>query len=164
MGQRERILREFFENPNKEFQIRALSRLTKVPKTTTARLLVQLQKEGIIKHVKAFRANESSSKYRNLKKIMFLQELYDSGLVDELEEMNPRCIFLFGSFAKGEYGKESDIDIFLQTAQKNINLDKYEKKFKHPIHLTFEQDITKLTKELLNNIINGIKLAGHIRT
>ncbi|MBD3361832.1 hypothetical protein GF358_03500 [Candidatus Woesearchaeota archaeon] len=91
-------------------------------------------------------------------------KIYDSGLIDHIEnKLHPRCIILFGSVRKGEYTKKSDIDLFVQAQTKQINLEKYEKKLKHKINLFFEKDFHKLSKELLENLINGIKLSGYIR-
>jgi len=93
-----------------------------------------------------------------------IQKIYDSKLIDFLSEIfNPKCIVLFGSFSKGEYDKTSDIDIFLQAEEKTYDLSKHEKKLKHTINLFFESDLTKISNELFNNIINGIKLAGYIK-
>jgi len=168
MGQRS-ILNEFFENPTKEFHIRELSRDLKIPKTTVSYHVNSfLKDEFIIKNIKgvfsSFRANETNEKYRFYKKEEFLKKLMESKLLDYLErEFNPKCIILFGSFAKAEYDKKSDVDIFVQAKESNYNLSKYEKLLKHKINLFFETNLNKLSKELLNNILNGIKLRGFIR-
>ena len=70
---------------------------------------------------------------------------------------------MFGSFAKGEYGNKSDIDLFVQSKEATINIEKFEKKLRHHIHILFEADTNKLSAELLNNIANGIKLRGFLK-
>ena len=45
----------------------------------------------------------------------------------------PDAIILFGSSSKGEDIKESDIDLYLQSEEKKISPDKFEKKLKRRI-------------------------------
>lgn len=164
MGQnkKEKILKEFYEYPNKVFTIRELEKRTKIPKTTIQRYLTGLKKEGLV-------SKENTSKDNLLFKIKktnyYIEEIFKSGLIEELiNKLNPECIILFGSFRKGESDNESDIDLFIETYSKNkIDLSKYEKRLNHKISLFSETKITKLNKELLNNVVNGIKLYGSFK-
>ena len=166
MGQIETV---FFENPAQDFHIRGIARMLKIPKTTVSYQVKRLLKEElIVKNKKSvfpsFRANETSEIYRFCKTQEFLKELVCSGVLDHLErELHPRCIILFGSFAKGEYGNKSDIDLFVQSKEATINIGKFEKKLRHNIHILFEADTNKLSAELLNNIANGVKLRGFLK-
>ena len=47
--------------------------------------------------------------------------------------------------------------------EREINLRKFEKKLKRKISLHFEDSVSKIPKELLNNIINGIVVYGYIK-
>src|SRR3990167_864134 len=118
MGQH-KILELFFEEPNREFQIREIARLTEIPKTTVSRMLNRFMKDGLILKGKklSFCANESDRHFRLLKQLRFVEKIHNSGLVEYLEGFHPRCIVLFGSFSKGEYHKESDIDVFVQARE-----------------------------------------------
>lgn len=167
MGQ-DKVLDLFFEEPNRLFKMREIARLAKIPKTTAARRLNKLLRDRLIirkkETVLGYVANENSRHFRFRKKIDFLEKINSLGLVNYLEEaFRPKCIVLFGSFAKGEYHKGSDIDIFVQAKGKSCDLAKFEKKLKHPISLFFEDNIHKLSDELFNNVINGIKLSGYIK-
>lgn len=167
MGQN-KILDLFFEEPTRLFQIREISRLTRIPKSTVERKLKKLSEDKLIvknkKNVVGYMANEAVPYFRLVKKVKFLKMIYKSGLIDYLEKLvYPRCIILFGSFSKGEYNKESDIDIFVQSKEKNYDVTKFEKRLKHTINLFFDEKLSNLSKELFNNIINGIKLAGYIK-
>jgi predicted nucleotidyltransferase len=128
-----------------------------------------LLKENLIVKIKqkpfpSFRADETGGVYRFHKIQGFLRKILEIGLVDYLyKRLNPRCIILFGSFAKAEYDESSDIDIFIQSKETKINLEKFEKRLKHPINLYFKENINSLSKELFNNIMNGIKLRGYIK-
>ena len=77
--------------------------------------------------------------------------------------MPPPCIFLFGSGAKGDYIKRSDIDLFLLSPEKEVDIIKYERKLGRKINLLCKERIPDLSPELLNNILNGIKLSGYLK-
>ena len=164
-----KIMKLFFEEPSKNFQIRGVSRLTKIAVTSVKNYLEELQKDELVKKDKktlypSYVANQQNRLFRIYKQQFIIFKLYSSGLIDYLEDrLHPRCIILFGSAGKGEYNKDSDIDIFMQTNEKNINLTKFEKILKHKISLFFEENIDKLSNELFNNVINGIKLSGYLK-
>ncbi len=164
-----KIMNFFFEEPIRYFHIRELARLSNIAHTSVKNHLSELEKEGLIKKVKtplydSFIANEEDRMYKICKQQHMILQIYSSGLIDYIEETyHPKCIVLFGSVRKGEYKAESDIDLFVQCSQKSINLNKFEKILKHKISLFFEEDITQLSNELYNNIINGIKLSGYIK-
>lgn len=67
---------------------------------------------------------------------------------------------MFGSASKGDDLEESDIDLFVQAPEKKIKLAKYEKLLKRKISLFFEENFSRLSKELKNNILNGNILKG----
>jgi len=168
MGQNN-ILNIFFENPTKDFHIRGIARELNMPKTTASyhihnlleKNIIVKQEEGVFP---SFRADETSETYRFHKKQEFLKKLVESGLIDYIEEQaRPKCIVLFGSFAKAEYDKNSDIDLFVQAKNIKLDISKFERKLKHKINVLFEENLSKLSKELLNNIINGVKLRGYIK-
>jgi len=154
-----KILELLFENPNKEFTVRAVSKLTKVPRATVHNYLNNLRKQKLItpKNIA-----ENNLLFKIKKTNYFMENIIASGLIEEIiNKLNPSCVILFGSIRKGDSTKESDIDLFIESSLKNkINLSKYEKKLKHKIQLFVEADINKLQDNLFNNIINGIKIYG----
>ncbi len=164
-----KIMELFFEEPSKNFQLREVSRLTKIAVTSIRKYLKELQNNGLIKKDKktlypSYVANQQNRLFKVYKQQLMILRLYSSGLIDYLEDsLHPKCIILFGSARKGEYVKGSDIDIFVQTNRKDVNLTKLNKILKHKINLFFEENINKLSKELFNNIINGIKLSGYLK-
>ena len=164
MGQK-RLLKLFFEEPNRNFGIREIAKLIKIPKTSVSRYLKELLKEELVKKEKeGYAGNDLNPFFKIYKKIYFLEDVYKSGIIEFLQEdLYPKCIILFGSFAKGEYIKSSDIDIFVQAKEKGIDLSKFEKKLKHKVSIFFEERLEKLSNELFNNLINGIKLGGYIK-
>jgi predicted nucleotidyltransferase len=164
-----KIMELFFEEPSKNFQIREISRLTKIAVTSVKKYLEDLQKERLVKKDKetlypSYVANQQNRIFKIYKQQNMILKLYSSGLIDFLEDnLHPRCIILFGSIRKGEYNKKSDVDIFIQADQQNIKLEKFEKILKHKINLFFQENISKLSNELFNNIANGITLSGYLK-
>jgi predicted nucleotidyltransferase len=167
MGQE--IIELFFEHPNKEFQIRGIAKSLKFPKSNVEREIANLIGQGIVIKRKGnvfpyFIADESNQFYKFHKREYVLKKILQSGLVDYLEEnLRPKCIILFGSFAKAEYTDASDIDLFVQSEDSKINLDIFEKRLKHKINILFETNLNKLSPELFNNILNGNILKGFIK-
>ncbi len=168
MGQ-DKILMLFFENPGKEFHIRGIAKQLKLSKTAVSYHVNILIKKGLVKKEKksvfpGYSAMDSESLFKFYKQQAALKKIFESSLVFYLEkEISPNCIILFGSFAKGEYDSKSDIDLFIQAKEQNINLEKYEKILNHKISLFFEPELNKLSPQLFNNILNGIKLSGFLK-
>ncbi|MBI4983111.1 nucleotidyltransferase domain-containing protein [Candidatus Woesearchaeota archaeon] len=78
------------------------------------------------------------------------------------KELAALSIILFGSFRKGESNRESDLDIFVECGKnKKINLVPFEKKLGHHIQLFTQPNINLLPKNLLNSVVNGIKIKGY---
>ena len=156
-----KMLGLFFENPDKVYTIREISKKTKIPTSSVQRYLKLLDKENIVKDNKL--NFNSYSKF--IKTYFFIDKVYQSGLLEYLEEkMNPSCIIVFGGVRKGEYDKESDVDIFVESSEsKNVDLSSFERKLKHRIDLFVEPNINKLSKPLLNNVVNGIKVYGSFK-
>lgn len=164
-----RVFSEFCENPTKPYQIKELAREIKLAPTSVRIHLNTLEKEGLIKKEKvgvyeAYKSNFEAENFRFYKKINNLLSIKESGIIRELEnKTTPDAIILFGSYAKAEDTENSDIDLFLIAKEKQIDLKEYEKKLNRAIQLFFSEDLNKLPKELLNNILNGIVLSGFVR-
>jgi predicted nucleotidyltransferase len=163
------ILQEFFDYPRKNFQMRELSRRVKLAQVSVINHLKELKKEGlIIKEKKGiystYRANREDEDFRLLKKQNLIWRIHKCGLVSFLDEsLKPNCIVLFGSASRGEDTETSDIDIFVQVEETGLDLQKYEKSLNRKIKALFEPKLSSLSKELLNNIINGQIIYGYLK-
>ncbi len=159
----------FFEEPTKNFQIRQISRATKIAVTSVKNYLGELVREKLIKKDRktlypSYIANSQNRLFKVHKQQFILFRLYATGLIDYLEDrLHPSCIVLFGSMRKGEYNKKSDIDLFVQSCERELELGRFERKLKHAINLFFEEDINKLRRELFGNIVNGRILSGYLK-
>ena len=74
-----------------------------------------------------------------------------------------KSIVLFGSAARGEDTENSDLDIFIQAAAVDLKLGEYEKLLKRKISILLDHNLKEMSKELLNNIINGEILYGYLK-
>lgn len=162
---RDKILSFFFDSPQKRFGLRELSRRCRMPKSSLQRILQYLVRQQLIqKNKNGYSANETNFWYRFKKRNHLLVKIYQSGLVDFLQKSTfASVIILFGSGAKGEYVKKSDLDIFVQAQEKIVDIHRFEKKIRRPINLLFKEKLDRLSPELLNNIVNGYKLNGYLK-
>lgn len=168
------LLEYFINEPEREFHIRELAKLTGLSPTTVSKYLAEFEKKSILTSKRKlnhllFKANAESQTFKNKKLFYNVQKLEESGLIDILDnEFNhPESIVLFGSFRKAENIPASDIDILIITpVKKEPNLGRFEKKLGHKIQLFVHSkaEIEKLklkNKELVNNWLNGIVLRGY---
>lgn len=163
---RYKILEKFFDFPRREFFIRELSRETNLAQTAVTNHIKALLKEKLILKEKRlypiFKANRDNTNYKLLKKQNLILRLH--GLLTFLEkEIYPTCIVLFGSGSRGEDSETSDIDLFIQAKETELNRTAFEKKLNRKIALFFEPKVKDLSKELLNNIINGDVVYGYLK-
>ena len=164
-----KTLELFIESPNKGFSIRGIARELNLSHVIVLRYVDELQKANLIRKkidtlYPTFYANTESTEYKLYKKNYIVFKLVDSGLVSFIQkEVIPSSIVLFGSCAKADFTKNSDIDIFVEAKNVKLDLSKYEKKLKRKVNLLFETKINNLSKELRNNILNGIILYGFVR-
>lgn len=171
---RDKVLSLFFDNPVPEgigFQLREISRKINLATTSVKNYLEELEKESLIikkrhriHNYPVYYANRDSDYFRFLKIINNIQFIKESGLLKFIkEECMPDTIILFGSFSEGEDIKGSDIDLYVQCKEKRLDLREFENRLKRKINILFSEKLNDLSKELKNNIINGIKLEGYLK-
>lgn len=169
-----KVLKVFFENPvpkDAGFQLREISRIASLATTSVKLYLNEMVDEGLIIRTKhrlftypVYQANFDSMEFKLLKKIDTIITLKESGLIEYLEnQCLPDVIILFGSASKGEDIMESDIDLFLVSRERKLDLLDFETKLKRNISLLFSEDFGELSNELKNNIINGVILKGYLK-
>lgn len=168
-----RILAPFFEDPEREFQMREIARITKINHTTIRKYLNQFLKFGYLKLKKegiypSYSSN-SFKQYLNLKLFYNLEKLRKSLLIENLEkEFSYPIIVLFGSYSKARDFLSSDVDLgVISEIKKEFSIKKYEKLLNRKIQLHFLNKKTinfmkQKNPELLNNMLNGIVLSGEL--
>lgn len=163
-----RVARVFFDYPTKRHYIREISRILDLAPKSVMNYLKKLLEIGIIKREKGvfpyYVANRESEKFKLYKKIDLIIRIYESGLLEYIEnECLPDAIILFGSGARGEDIETSDIDICVISKEKKLKLEKFEEFIKRRISIFFCENFEDLSPELKNNIINGIILKGYLK-
>ena len=167
------ILKPFFEDPNRKFSIRELSRILKINHTTVRQYLNNLVKEGFLSSKKEglyfFYQLILSKKALNLKLYYNLEKIRNSNLIEDLEKAyDLPVIVLFGSYTLARDDTSSDIDICLiSNVDKEFQINKYEKSLNRKISLhKFSKNswdkAKKSNPNLINNICNGIVLSGEL--
>jgi len=167
------ILKPFFENPNREFHIREIARILKINHTSVRQYLSRLARDDLLearkgKIFKTYKA-KINKKFLNLKLYYNLEKIRKSGLIEELERIYDfPTIVVFGSYAQALDDEKSDIDIcILSDIKKAFNIKKYEKRLNRRISLFLFSSkewerLKRKNPELINNISNGIVLAGQL--
>jgi len=116
---REKILRLFFSDIEKEYYLRELERILDLPVGNIRRELLNLEKSGLFKRRKKgnlvyYSVNKSSPIFEEFKKIVS-KTIGVEGLIRRgLEKIKGTEIaFIFGSYAKDEADSLSDIDLMI---------------------------------------------------
>ncbi len=165
-----RILRLFFEGPNERLHLREVARRVGLSATGAMKILRSLEKEKLVKKERAavtvvYHGDYDNEKFMALKRSLNLYSLYSSGLISLLVDFYkiPECIVIFGSYAKGEDTRESDIDIAVMTGMKEYpQLEIYEGNLKRKISLHLIDNTKNEEKDFINTLANGIVLYGYL--
>lgn len=164
-----KIMKLFFENPEKRFHIREAARLTGLSAPGVLKIVGRLKKEGLLSSEKGKVVENvfatKTQKFIQLKRCYNTLSLFDSGLVEVLREEyeEPEAIVLFGSYSEGSDISKSDIDIAVVTEKKSkLDLKRFERALKRKINI-YEIQIRGCDKEFLNALANGILLYGYLK-
>lgn len=170
-----RVLEVFFNDPKPQgegFSLSEISRQSDLAHTSVKNHLQALEENGLIitseksageRTYPVYSANWESEKFRHYKLIDTLYRIRESGLLETLQKKTtPDCIILFGSAARGEDLRDSDVDLYLQCGEKSLDLSTYEDSLKRNIQLHFQPDFNSYPPALRNNIVNGIVLYGYL--
>lgn len=155
------ILKCFYDSPLSAFSVRELAKKTKLPSSTVQRYLQEMKKKKILNSDGTL-WDSPSMRFR--KAFFMMDKIVDSGLLEHLEfHYKPRVVVVFGGVRKGEYDKNSDVDIFVESdVSEEMNLSKFERKIGHKIDLFVKKSVNDLQVNLRNNVLNGIKLSGYL--
>ena len=169
------IFKFFLENPYGEVYLRELAKKLKLSPFAIKKYIELLIKENLVKderkaNLRYFKANINNLFFKHLKIAFSINLLIKSGLIDFLKEsiVNVSSITLFGSMAKGEDSKESDIDIVVIGKEKNFNLSRAKEKIGREInlHIFSWSEWNKKAKQdkpfYFEVISHGIQLYGEL--
>jgi|SRR3989344_1885455 len=166
------VLELFFNEPTKQWHFFQIMKEVPLPANKVSKWLKKFQKEGLIKRVKPrgkmpfYLACSESSHYENTKRFFAFNRFNAVGLFDYLASLEgAQAVILFGSFSRGDWYKESDIDLFIYGEVKSLNLGP----FYFTLHREFQvfvgknrADLQEMGPALLRNIIRGVSIKGSI--
>lgn len=163
----EREVLEYFVQRPDEIHIRGLSEEVKMPYPSVRKALKDLEEKGFVESDKKSKMtfySPTSEKFRKAKKLVNLEKLEGSGIVEFLEkELRPEAAVLFGSYLEGRDSEDSDIDLaMIGGREKNPDLTGFEEKLGREIQLTQIENLKGENKEFRNTLANGIVLQGYL--
>ncbi len=163
---------QFFTNPTKEMYLKQVSSNIHLAHTSVKQGLNMLKSKAIIIEVKqkkgtrtfpVYKANRDNPDFRKLKQIYNFKSIARSEVIEYIEKTaTPSCVVIFGSYQRGEDIEDSDIDIFIEAKEKNINLKPFERILGRKIQLHWNPQFKAYAKELKNNIANGWIMYGYL--
>jgi len=167
-------LKPFFEDPQREFNVRQAARILKMAPATASKRLKGFSKQGILLHRKErvldlYRANPESTAYRDVKQYYNVTKIRNGGIIEYFDRkyLKPTVIF-FGSGAHGYDVRDSDFDFVVISEVPGIikddDLSSIEKKLNRRIQLFVVKDLNDLkNNNLINNVLSGILLQGEMK-
>ena len=124
----------------KEWHFEELVRESKLTRAIVNKWLKKYESECLISRVKLkgkfpyFIVKGNNPVYLAKKKFYAMEKIYRSGLVKELLSLSEaKTVILFGSFAKGDWYKDSDVDIFILGGISGFDKSVFEEKLKKRI-------------------------------
>jgi len=166
----EKVLGLFFNNPTKEWHFEEILKEARIARSKADRWLKKFVGQQLVKRVKErgkmpyYIAGYDYPGYRHRKRIFAQNMLYESGLLNHLSSLEKaKTIVLFGSFARWDWHKASDIDVFIYGDPKGLGIAKYEQKLHRDIQLFVcqsKEELAKFGPGLMRNIIKGNLIKG----
>lgn len=169
-GKEEELLNLFFNEPTKHWHFEEIIKSVRISRPQAAYWLKSFAKKRWICRNKIkgkmpyYQGNHSHPAYQAKKKSFAVARLESSGFIRNLlAAPNVQTIAAFGSFIRGDWYKESDLDIFVYGDARGLKLEKYRKSLGRPIHLITcqdEQELSKFSQGILQDIIGGYTIKG----
>lgn len=113
-----KLLTLFMMNPGRALYVREIARTTGENINAVRRELANLEEIGLLTserrgNSKYYMVNQKMPIYNELARIVLKTEGVANLLQNTLVELGVEAAFIYGSFATGEAGAESDIDLFI---------------------------------------------------
>lgn len=166
----QKVLNYYFLNPEAKIFIRELSRVLKVDAANLQKKLRELEKEGILVgetdgNQKYYSLNEDYSLLEEVKKMFDVKYGLPEILRKKLRKLKGlEQAYLYGSYAKGQLGVESDIDLLFIGKHSSLDaarvISPLQEQFKREFNVVnmsldeFEKK-RKRKDEFVTNILEG---------
>lgn len=170
-----KVLKVFLDDPLRGFKLRGVSRILKLGLPSVSNYVKELEKKKLIVKKEVYGnilwfGNRESRLFKIYKRFDTVRAIEESGLIEYLDgTLNYPSVVLYGSHALGEDRKGSDIDLFIiASSKKKINIEKFEEILGKELHIFIHtniefQKLKKDSKELINNVLNGVVLSGYLK-
>lgn len=116
---KKRLLALFFDKPDERYYVRQLARMLNISAGTIHREVKAFEKSGILKSEKLgnsvfYQANKDYYLYPEIKSLV-LKTIGIQGSLKSIITSIPgiEVAFIYGSYAKGQENKESDVDFYI---------------------------------------------------
>ena len=163
----------FFDNTLRRWHFDDIVKESRMSRERVHHYLKELVTGGFVIRTKPrgkmpyYTANRESGGFRMEKRFYGLEFLQKSGLFGHLHSLKGvTSAILFGSFARGDWDKSSDIDLFIFGNLDNFLKDKFEMLLKREIQVFGYQDPKEMKKELdptlIPNICKGFNIKGSL--
>ncbi len=174
LSKEENVLRLILENsPLKEWHFEEIVKESHVTRVVASKWLQKYLQLGLLNKVKEkgkfsyFTVGSNNPFYYSWKRIYALESLHKCGLLSSLLSLKQaKTIIIFGSLIKGDWYKDSDVDIFIFGTIDSFEKNKYESLLGRVIEFhIFENknEIKEVKTGLINNIFNGYVVKGQIQ-
>lgn len=151
-------LKQFFEDVYREISVRQYAKEVKISPPTASKKLKEFVKEGILILNKRgiyfyFKANREEFIFKQLARLYWYSVL--NPITEKIHgEIAYKRIILFGSLSKAENTIKSDVDLYLETEERKIDITNLQKLLNREIQLHFIKSIKN--ENLKKNIEQGI--------
>jgi predicted nucleotidyltransferase len=160
-------LKPFFIDCYRRVGVREYAKMAGISPPTASKLLSYYESEGLLKkeayrNYILFHADTGNREFIHLSRMYWSQAFHELTIFLEKELTNPTVV-LFGSLSKAENKQDSDIDIAIFAHKKELDMSKFEGRFRRKIQVFWFNSIKDMKNaDLANNIINGCVLAGRL--
>jgi predicted nucleotidyltransferase len=151
-------LSPFLEDNYREIGVREYAKIVEISPPTASKVLQELEKEGLLKSRKDrlyifYRADRESRLLKDLSVAYWRAKLTDLANYISGRAGHPKIV-LFGSLSKLEATLDSDVDLFVDSEEISLNLQRFERQLRRTIQILFRP--SKANKNLKKNIEKGV--------
>lgn len=169
----EHFLQAILENsPLRHWHFQELLKETGMSRGALNKWLKKYTKQGLLKSIKEpgrfpyFTVGKDNPVYKAKKKQYILDRIYESGLITGLLDSDSiQVAIIFGSAARGDWYKGSDIDLFILGDTQGMKKAHYETRLGRDIEIhefASKKEIQEVKTGLMKNVINGYLIKGNI--
>ncbi len=161
------VLQYFIRDPDNDIHVRGLSNELDISYSTVRRVLKELENKELLESDKKSKMtfySPTGEKFREVKKLVNLENLQSSDLIELLEkELRPEAVVLFGSYLEGRDSVDSDIDLaVIRGRGKDLDLKEFEEELDREIQITQTENLKDESREFRNTLANGLVLQGYL--